>query len=210
MTEAYTMVDQWQAILGSRWTLSVDDMSSHQVVMLDLILFRNKFNRLRYRPHIKPTALLVPLTPASAHPPSTHVWPLAETRRIARHSTSQRHFKHVFSKVFDAWKRFGIDKSILDAAKSFAPLGNRLRATGTRSGEDAAQENGPWLVLPWHPAFGAAGLSRVLRTAHSWWAEHLRSEDCWLPCSRVAWCNAQAPLHLVLRRLGEQTVDSAV
>ena len=201
--EAEAFVAEWNRALAGRWMVEIDDMSRHQVPMLDLIVYKSPDHLVCWLPHFKPTALMVPLTARSSHPVHVHGWPISEAMRIAKHSTSRKHMTYVLGQFQAAWTRFGIDREIIRRTRTIGPLGLRFleesNAREARNVDDDSQVKIPWLVLPWHPLMTFARVSREANRVLQRWKPHLESEGVQIRKIGVAWRSGSRPLHQLLR-----------
>ena len=125
--------------------------------MLDIWLGRSADDDddfVHWRPHIKPTAVQVPLHWSSSHQPGTHTaWPVGEMRRLHLRSKSNTDFNEAkYAKIGKFHKHF-LHGNVIQDCYNWKP---RLIRVGGRSGQNkkAAAFNGKRVIrciLPYHP-----------------------------------------------------------
>ena len=136
--------------------------------MLDLFLkLLAHGGRVSFSIHTKPTSQWTPLSSWSGHPRSVHLgWPKA---MVQRHKTLSLH-KH------DALKSTNVFRQQLQEAEPRHPALAELTSPALKrwgfgdvqAPQSQATDQDLWLVLPFHPAWAAAGLAKILRWVNTW------------------------------------------
>ena len=132
----------------SHYTISKWEASCISLNFLDLtLIINNGAKKLAYCPHIKPSALSVPLTQISAQANSVHIaWPKTELRRLARNSSHPTYFWKARAEFMYKLAISGYRTDWLEQLEKYNAWTKPVR----RQTNDNA-ENTIWCVLPGHP-----------------------------------------------------------
>ena len=98
-------------------------VSSESVVYSDTELYKGPrwktMRMLDSRTHIKPSFLVVPLSPLKTHPKWVHNWwTLGEIRRFARRSTQHKEFIRTRNWSIERLEKFNYDENVINKKKS--------------------------------------------------------------------------------------------
>ena len=117
------------------YIVSLEDVSTVGVAMLDLFVFKSKdislTCRMSFRPHIKASARHVPLSSESHHHRHVHLsWPISEVRRMHTLSNNDEETFQLFKDFkISRFQQFGMPASILSKCKSWSPPSSRCEST---------------------------------------------------------------------------------
>ena len=141
-----------------------------EVDMLDLHIYKGRrisvCRKLDYRPHIKSTARHLPLSQFSAHAPSVHkFWPVSEISTMHRLSLHSDDFELYRSIKIARFERFGLDRQVIAACKSWTP---RIRSSIAASCIVPRDRNVLRIIVPYHSHI-YRGFSRVLSGVQDTW-----------------------------------------
>ena len=157
--------------------IELGECSCQAVPFLDAYLCKEGMwaatGRLDVKPHFKPTALQVPLSELSSHPPSVHYWPLADLNRLAKLSCKLEHFYVARQRFIQRFVEFGASPALVRALRRSAPaLRSPFKAT-----QSAASSQDVWMAVPYHPIWARASFQSIFDKflSHPRWLELLQS-----------------------------------
>ena len=170
------------------FVVEVDEIATYKASFLDVSVFFGghwrRTGRMDTEPYRKPSSIWTPLSSGSLHHPTLHnEWPKSMIRRYHAHSTSARaaqafvsRWIHDFQQQQPLHSFFNVPESERDRSS--------LRLQDVSSRLSSAGVSEVWLVVPYCPEWGSAGLPKAIRDAECVTLSQLRE----LPFRvRIAW-----------------------
>jgi hypothetical protein len=171
------------------FTLVCEAISESTMPYLDLEVSLHRtadFAVAKWRPYFKPTSLHKPLCHRSAHPLSVHItWPFNELNRLARHCCDNATYREVRATFVNKFSRSHAPAALISRLRNHVPPTHAIVEKKQRDGC-------LWLVLPYHPVWARAPLTKVLEEFRTnplckqVWGEAANEEP---PVVRIAWKN---------------------
>ena len=147
----------------------VESISISKAVFLDLELSKGdtwrRDGNLDVSMHIKSTALGIPLSDSSSHPPNCHNWPVSRFYIFGKRVSSKAALVSAQNRLISDLVRGGPDHVCINLLKS--SLGYRSVA------DDRLPRDKPrcsWLVVPFHKIWHNAGLGGVAKSIYGFWS----------------------------------------
>ncbi len=136
------------ALASLSWKISLDCIHQYGVPMLDLLIYKGPRHRCSglwdFRPYTKPTALHVPLSPASCHHRSAHIgWPIGEIRWVFVCSLRLQAFRYDGMNKFRRWRHLFVSPQSLAVCTDLCARGRPPQKKGRKVVADVLR-----VVLP--------------------------------------------------------------
>ena len=116
---------------------------------------------VRVVPHSKSVA--IPLSPLSAHPPSTENWPLAHLRCMCRLASDEKAAEETKQEILTRFLQSSAPQELIQRMSAIpawrSPQNKRKNQNGLRKTW--------WLPMPWHPVWKFAKFGKVIRDMSS-------------------------------------------
>ena len=190
---------------GICYKSGLEAISRLAVPMLDVLVRKNVQSFptcLRFEPFFKPSNRSVCLSRHSMHARGVHSWPIAEIHRLASISRTEPSFIRARNYLLARFRRNLVDQSLIDRCIAINPFRAGVFFRIRKREVDTRPRNKTrflTIVLPYHPALMKCGLYSFVRACFEARKPDLCNAFNADVSLRIAWCNSQAPLYLLLR-----------
>ena len=140
---------------------SLDETQELKFLQFRILLCADT-RKVRVVPHSKSVA--IPLSPLSAHPPSTENWPLAHLRCMCRLASDEKAAEETKQEILTRFLQSSTPQELFQRMSAVPAWRSPQNKTKRRN---EVRQKTWWLPMPWHPVWKFAKFGKVIRDMSS-------------------------------------------